>query len=81
MALDGFGCFAVFLFPLLGRPRVNSLNVDLATAALGDHGAVFASQKDGETPATIFYRPIKTWAGNAEWTLQVGAPFLAVFPL
>lgn len=40
-------------------------------SALGERGAVFASQASDEHPSTVFYRPFDTWANKSEWLSQL----------
>lgn len=40
-------------------------------ACLNDSGTLFSSPINGETPASIFYRPHETWTTRADWRTQL----------
>lgn len=40
-------------------------------ACLNDNGTLFSAPINGETPATIFYRPHETWTTRADWRTQL----------
>ncbi|KAH8786691.1 WD40-repeat-containing domain protein [Hyaloscypha finlandica] len=40
-------------------------------ACLNEHGTLFSCPANGDTPATIFYRPHETWTARADWRTQL----------
>jgi chromosome transmission fidelity protein 4 len=40
-------------------------------ACLNEHGTLFSCPDNGDTPATIFYRPHETWTARADWRTQL----------
>ena len=40
-------------------------------ACLNDNGTLFSCPTNGETPASIFYRPHETWTARADWRTQL----------
>ncbi|PCH43744.1 hypothetical protein WOLCODRAFT_122518 [Wolfiporia cocos MD-104 SS10] len=40
-------------------------------ASLGERGAVYASQPEGEHSAHVLYKPYGTWAAQGEWTYEL----------
>ena len=40
-------------------------------ACLNENGTLFTCSANGETPATIFYRPHETWTARADWRTQL----------
>ncbi|PMD56454.1 chromosome segregation protein-like protein [Hyaloscypha bicolor E] len=40
-------------------------------ACLNEHGTLFSCLTNGDTPATIFYRPHETWTARADWRTQL----------
>jgi chromosome transmission fidelity protein 4 len=40
-------------------------------ACLNENGTLFACPINGDTPATIFYRPHETWTSRADWRTQL----------
>lgn len=40
-------------------------------ACLNESGALFSCPSNGDTPATIFYRPHETWTARADWRTEL----------
>jgi chromosome transmission fidelity protein 4 len=40
-------------------------------ACLNETGALFSCPSNGDTPATIFYRPHETWTARADWRTEL----------
>merc|ERR1712137_1446547 len=53
------------------QPKRMTDHFGFTKAALGELGAVFASEVDETVPATVFYRPFDKWTSNSEWRIQL----------
>ena len=40
-------------------------------ACLNENGTLFSCSSNGDTPATIFYRPHETWTARADWRTEL----------